>query len=512
MHLRKIASPVLAHLCLLWAGATLLAEVIPYPRPSGDAIDLQYSVSVNGKSVDSVSTVMEVSYAHFAFDGKVHVEIKACEPIRTYDLSPHRLGIKPTVVGNVLAFELNRPCKLHLRINQLRRFFLFADAPENDVPDPADVGTHLLTDFAVVSSDDTTQTENIQRAIDEVAAKQGTLYVPPGVYLSGTLKLRSNLKLYLAPGAIIKGTAKLDDYERGPGGLAQLQLQDARNVRIFGRGVIDNNGYKLRAQFLPDRKRGRAKMLVTSKSRDLAIKDILLRDSAVWCIHALQSQDMRFSNLKIISVSRAETGPDTSHNTDAFDPDNSSNILIENNFISVDDDAIAVKLTGGKRADMHNIVFRDNVIYNMCSALKIGTEVRDFTARDVLFANNDIVHADTGIVVQCYRGGYVDGARWIGNYFEQVGTVANDSPHRKGADIYINARSADSFGGIRNLLIKDNTFEQFSERPSMIRAAKPNQIVDNVRFENLTVAGQRRTSAKDARLRIDKDVSGVEFR
>jgi hypothetical protein len=83
--MRQLASRLLAQLYLSCACATLLADVTPYPRPSGDAIDLQYSVSVNGKSVDSVCTVMEVGYAHFAFAGKARVEIKACETIRTYD-------------------------------------------------------------------------------------------------------------------------------------------------------------------------------------------------------------------------------------------------------------------------------------------------------------------------------------------------------------------------------------------------------------------------------------------
>jgi polygalacturonase len=414
--------------------------------------------------------------------------------------------------GNVLEFDLDEPCKLHLQINKLPRLFLFAEAPETPVPDLKSEDVRLLTSLDVVSSNSLTQTEQIQNALNATAARGATLFVPPGIYRTGTLELPSNLNLYLAPGAILKGTAQTKDYQRKRGEPAQLLLDNARNVRIFGRGTIDNNGLAMRAQFLPDRDQGRVRMLLARNCRNVTVEGIVLRDSAVWCVHTVESRDMKFRNLKIISVSRAETGPDTSHNTDGFDPDNSSNILIEDNFISVDDDAIAVKLARGKRRDMRNVIFRDNVIWTTCSALKIGTEVHDFTVRNVLFANNDIIHADTGIVVQCYRGGYVDGARWIGNHFEQVGTVANNSPHRKGANIYINAQSRDNFGGIRNLHIKDNSFERFSERRSMIRAAQPNQVVENVWFENLQIAAERRITAKAAEIAVDQDAVSVEFR
>jgi polygalacturonase len=221
---------------------------------------------------------------------------------------------------------------------------------------------------------------------------------------------------------------------------------------------------------------------------------------------------MRFRNLKIISIARSETGRGTSHNTDGFDPDNSSDILIENNFISVDDDAIAVKLKAGRRRDMRNIVFRNNVIWTMCAALKIGTEVHDHTIRDIRFENNDVVHADSGIVVQCYRNGYVNGASWLNNHFEQIGVIANDSPHRKGAQIYVNSRSRDGFGHIQNLVLKNNSFEREPAVPSMICAAGERQTVENVLIEDLRIEGRQRKTAVEAGIRIDRDAKQVEFR
>lgn len=488
------------------------AKVIAYPRPAIDAPSEDFSLEAEGVAVDCIDTVMRVGYAHFSFSGRVRVELTASEPIETYDLSPHRLEIDAKVNGNRLTFWLDRPCKLHLRINQLPRFFIFADRLEKHAPDAATKNTYLLTDFDVTSSPMIVQTEKIQRAIDVAASHRSTLVVPQGVYLSGTLNLPSNLTLYLQPGAIIRGTTRLSDYPRAPGGLAQLRLADAENVHIRGRGVIDNNGLAMRTQFLPDRKRGRVKMLVAQRCRDIVVEDVILRDSGVWCIHPFESGDLQFRNLKIISVSRAETGPGTSHNTDGFDPDNSSNILIEDNFISVDDDAIAVKLANGHRRDMSDVVFRDNVVWTTCAALKIGTEVFGHTARNIVFQGNDVIHADSGIVVQCYRGGYVDGARWIDNHFEQIGLVPNNSPHRKGLDFYVNSGSKESFGEIRNVLLSRNVFERSNSRRSMIRGAGAAHVVDGVVIDRLQIAGEAADSLESARLHVDRDVQNVEFR
>ncbi|HYD83671.1 MAG TPA: hypothetical protein VEA63_06450, partial [Opitutus sp.] len=198
------------------------AEVTPYPRVPGDEANSDYvSVRVNGVEVDTVGTSMNVGYAHFAFAGTAKVEIAAKEPIETFDLSPHRLKIPASVAGNVLTLQLTEPRKLHLRVNGLSRFFIFAEAPERNAPQPGQPGVISVGEFGVVSDPQKTQTEALQRAIDQVAETRGVLHVPPGIYRTGRLLLRSNLSLYLAPGAIIKGTGKLADYPRTDGNTQQ---------------------------------------------------------------------------------------------------------------------------------------------------------------------------------------------------------------------------------------------------------------------------------------------------
>lgn len=492
--------------------------VTPYPRMPGDASNPDYvAVKINGVPVDAVMTTMRVGYAHFAMSGPVRVEITAREPIQDFDLSPHRLGIEAKISGKVLTFELKEPRKLHLRINALSRFFLFADAPEIDAPQPGQPGVRAVTDFGVASSPDQTQTDALQRAIDEVAAARGVLVVPPGIYRTGRLQLRSNLSLYLAPGAILKGTGRLEDYPRTERGPQQIHIGSAENVRVFGRGVIDGHGLTLR-RAAGNTMASRARLITTFQSQKVTMDDVILREAGVWCVHPVESTDLRFTNLKVISQSRSEWDGAAENwegsNTDGFDPDNSSRVLIENCFISVDDDAIAVKLRNGTRRDMAGIVFRGNVIWTMCSALKIGTEITGQTVRDVVFADNDIVNADVGIAVWCWRGGTVDGAQWVNNHFEAIGVVPKESPHKKETAIRLTIRNVNNegLGHIRNLLIKDNTFERFSPNDAMLQGGDDAHLIENVTFENLVVAGKKRMSDEDARMTVGRFTRGITFR
>ncbi|HVJ47309.1 MAG TPA: glycosyl hydrolase family 28 protein [Luteolibacter sp.] len=504
-------NPVLIALALATCFQFLAqAAVTPYPRPIDDAANTQYQVKVDGVEIPATQTVLGVGYAHFAFTGKVRIEVTSADPIEKFDLSPHRLNLQARTNGKTLAFEIEKPCKLQLRINDRQRFFIFADAEETNAPKAGDQGVQVLTELGVSPSNEKVQTEQFQKAINQVAEKKGTLLVPAGIYRTGTLNLPSGLSLYLAPGSLIKGTADPKDYI-STGEESQLLMKDAQDVRVYGRGVIDNNGMALRKTI--GSKKNSTRMVATKNSRNLVMEDVILRDAAVWCIHPMQSSDMQFRNLKIISMTRAESGPDDGYNTDGFDPDNSSNITIANNFISVDDDAIAVKLNrGSERKDMSNIVFRDNVVFTMCSALKIGTEVMGgFTVRDVLFENNDVLHADIGISLYCYRGGYAENIRWIGNHFEKTAVLPDNSPHHHFCNIYINTRSTDSFGGAKNLLIKDNTFENFGPKPSGIRAKGEKQFVDGVIIENLVIEGKPIKSPEDAKLSVDKEVRNLRF-
>ncbi|MGE5550608.1 MAG: glycoside hydrolase family 28 protein [Bacteroidota bacterium] len=502
-----------ALLAMTFAGSLRAASpadgVIAYPRCPGDDVNKDYpSVTVNGMPVDTVMTGMNVGYAHFAFSGTATVEITAREAVGAFDLSPHRYGIKADKSGNKLTFTLSEPRKLHLKVNNLTRFFIFADGPEVNPPRPGQPGVYSLLGYGVISSPGEPQTAKVQKAIDDVAAKGGTLYVPAGIYRTGELRMKSNLTLYLAPGAMLKGVDTLAEFPAGELGTQYIHLLDCENVKIKGRGVIDANGKALRLANLGV-SGARTKLVRAYRAKDCTVDDVILRNSGTWSVHLVNSSLLRFTNYKLISATIMDGKFPEEPNTDGFDPDDSSHILIENGFISTNDDAVAVKLHNGTHQDMDGIVFRGNVIWTCKSALKIGTEVNPgHKMTDIVFENNDIVHADRGIVVYCYRGATIEGPKWIGNYFEYIG----DDGKQQNIVLEIKDDKQLGLGYVNNATIKDCTFEKFSPGISELTGGDGTHLIRGVTLENLMIAGQKRMSLSEAKIITNGYVADIVFK
>ena len=82
----------------------------------------------------------------------------------------------------------------------------------------------------------------IQKAIDACAAAGGgEVYVPAGEYTSGTLKLRSHVRIYLEAGATLFGSTdpKAFNGEPIPSQAALFYGEGVRNISIEGRGTVD---------------------------------------------------------------------------------------------------------------------------------------------------------------------------------------------------------------------------------------------------------------------------------
>ena len=81
----------------------------------------------------------------------------------------------------------------------------------------AEPGILRITDFGAVGDSITVNSRAIQAAIDSCARKGGgTVLIPAGEYTTGTLHLRSHVRLYLQPGATLFGSKRREDYDAGP--------------------------------------------------------------------------------------------------------------------------------------------------------------------------------------------------------------------------------------------------------------------------------------------------------
>ena len=69
-------------------------------------------------------------------------------------------------------------------------------------------------DFGAKGDGLTNDTRAVQAAMDACHAQGGgTVFLPPGVYLCGTLRLRSRIAIHIGAGATLQGSPRAADFE-----------------------------------------------------------------------------------------------------------------------------------------------------------------------------------------------------------------------------------------------------------------------------------------------------------
>jgi polygalacturonase len=83
-------------------------------------------------------------------------------------------------------------------------------APKSEIYD--------VRDYGAKGDGTTLNTVAIQAAIDACATAQGgTVFIPAGVFMSGTIQLKSNVTFHLSAGGKLLGSPKRADYTDGKG-------------------------------------------------------------------------------------------------------------------------------------------------------------------------------------------------------------------------------------------------------------------------------------------------------
>lgn len=111
---------------------------------------------------------------------------------------------------------------------------------------------HDVREYGAVANDDAKDTDAIRKAVDAAAdAGGGTVYLSAGRYVSGAIRLKSNVTLYLDAGAILAFSQDFDDYlpmvqsrwegTEGVNFCPPLYAYRAENIAIVGRGLIGEN-------------------------------------------------------------------------------------------------------------------------------------------------------------------------------------------------------------------------------------------------------------------------------
>ena len=97
-----------------------------------------------------------------------------------------------------------------------------------------------ITRYGATADDERLDTEAIQRAIDACAAAGGgAVRVPKGRFITGSLRLASNVRLVLDRDAVLQGSTNHLDYGKGGWNDALLVGENLKNIAVEGPGRID---------------------------------------------------------------------------------------------------------------------------------------------------------------------------------------------------------------------------------------------------------------------------------
>ena len=232
---------------------------------------------------------------------------------------------------------------------------------------------YRITDYGVVN-DGRIHTKEFQSLIDMIANDGGgVVIVPEGTYLTGALFFRQGVHLHINDGGMILGSNDPSDYPilktriEGETCLYYSALINADGLdgfTISGKGTIDGNGFTYWKHFWERRSwnpkctnkdEQRPRLVYVSNCKNVQIDGVKLHNSAFWTTHIYNSENVKLLRLHIYSPAKPVKAP----STDAIDLDVVKNILVKDCFMSVNDDAIAIKGGKGPYADAFRTNYKD---------------------------------------------------------------------------------------------------------------------------------------------------------
>ena len=371
-----------------------------YPVTPVDPVCEDYTVKINGKTAATntarvsavpfnrrwpghqrdISQSEPIQFLSLETDEPLCFEITPSHPFEEVKIRPKSLGVEPVIEGGKIKFTLPRPAYFTVEAyGRNRALHVFADP---------------VSDYKVAKN------------------SADVIYFGAGEHDVGVIELQSNQTLYLDEGAVV---------------YARVQATDAENIKILGRGILDNSKNKEQILFEANEENNRAAVNNAKREysfhlqycKNVVIDGITVRDSLVYNIRPVACENLSIRNVKIIGCWR--------YNSDGIDMHNCLNVHIRNCFVRTYDDCICVKgfdcfyngniaeavkramYRGGRSYDVFkNVLVENCVLWNdWGKCLEIGAETKAEEICDVVFRDCEIIHA-THVPLDCMNVDYAD--------------------------------------------------------------------------------------------------------
>jgi polygalacturonase len=381
---------------------------------------------------------------------------------------------------------------------------------------------YLVTAFGAVADGKTLNTAAIQKAIDAANKnKGGRVVFSKGVFLTGSIVLKSNIELFFENGATLLGTANPDDYPKYNDARALIIAHAQKNISITGKGIIDGQGRELALavdslhhtgvridpnynyrRLRPND--GRGKLIFLSECDSIKVTDVLLKNSSGWVFSLRKSKNIVIDYVNVNS--RAYW------NNDGIDLDGCDNVRITNCDINAADDGICLKSDSPGLYNNNYYIANCSIRSSSC-AIKFGTGSYG-SFKNVTIENIKVFDTfRSAIAIES-----VDGAE-----IENI-TVSNITAVNTGNAILIRLghRNGDKPGYIKNVTIKNVKAQIPFGRPDIdydLRgpevdyfhnpfpasiAGIPGYSIENVTLENIEITYPGRASKGMAYLPLSR--------
>ncbi|WP_295121251.1 glycosyl hydrolase family 28 protein [uncultured Chitinophaga sp.] len=410
----------------------------------------EYKVKVD------MDRVQESSMVYFDMEGPVEVMVrKNNEDVRSVSIRPLPFDIKPEVQGNEVRFTLQQPRKLSVEFNgdKLHNLHLFASPVEKERPSPSD---------------------------------SNVIYFGPGLHLPKdtfrkTFVIPSGKTVYVHGSAILRG---------------QLSCEKVKNVRILGRGIIDQ------AQ----------EGVLVSHSEGVEINGLHFINPKHYTIHGGASNHLTIRNITSFSCQGW---------SDGIDLMSCSNVVIDDVFMRNSDDCIAIyghrwKFFGSARNyQVTNAILWADIAHPVNIGLHGNTNHVGDTVENMTFKNIHILEHDEDdpdyqgcMAITCGDLNLVRNIRfenvWVDDF--QEGQLFNIRV------VYNPKYNTGPGRGVRDIYFRNIYYNGSNSTSPLITGLDKDHIISGVTFDNLVINGKPVKSAPDANIRIGGFTEKIVFK
>jgi len=288
---------------------------------------------------------------------------------------------------------------------------------------PKVVSVFNVQEYGATGNKEENAQSAISRAIEACASNGGgVVYFPPGDYTSGTIHLRSHIRIFLEAGATIYSSKDPSSFDKR--GL--FYGEDIENITIEGHGTVDGQaeyewrlmdmkdwyiypnqirweaaGYPLIRSFPTSNSIGHLVLLIRCK--DIHITGLSFLHSPSWTMHLWGCERLVIDGIYIYTSLRDGVW------ADGIDPDGCKDVRINNCTIETGDDALVFYSSNiyGPALPCENITVTNCRLSSSSSALKFCDGNLN-AIRNVTIDNCVITGSNRGIAFMVFDGGVVE--------------------------------------------------------------------------------------------------------